>query len=42
MQQRTGLPFFECIESRNGILMVVHAQEIGLENRGYTLVNLDE
>ncbi len=37
-----GASLIERIESRNGILTVVHAQEMGLGSREYTLVNLDE
>lgn len=37
-----GASLIQRIESRNGILTVVHAQEIGLGSREYTLVSLDE
>ena len=37
-----GASLIERIESRNGILTVVHAEQIGLGSREYTLVNLDE
>lgn len=37
-----GASLIERIESRNGILTVVHAEEIGLGTKEYTLVSLDE
>ena len=37
-----GASLIQRIESRNGILTVAHAQEIGLGTREYTLVSLDE
>ncbi len=39
---KDGASLIQRIESRNGILTVVHAQEIGLGSREYTLVSLDE
>lgn len=39
---KDGASLIERIESRNGILTVVHAEQIGLGSREYTLVNLDE
>lgn len=37
-----GASLIERMESRNGILTVIHAEEMGLGSRAYTLVNIDE
>lgn len=36
-----GASIVNRIESRNGLLTLEHAQEIGLGSRGYTLVDID-
>ena len=37
-----GASLIQRIESRNGLLTLEHAQEIGLGSRTYQLVNIDE
>lgn len=36
-----GASLVNRIESRNGLLTLEHAQEIGLGSRGYTLMDID-
>ena len=37
-----GASLIERIESRNGLLTLEHAEEIGLGSRAYSLVSIDE
>ena len=37
-----SVSLIERIESRNGLLTLEHAEEIGLGSRSYTLVSIDE
>lgn len=37
-----GASLVERVESRNGLLTLEHAQQIGLGNRGYTVENIDD